>query len=71
MGKELRHTHVEDLIFDHLIRLHGQGGVSLRFPVNCEPHGVGGNGENLRGAKRIVKSSIRAVCRHVAPDLWL
>jgi hypothetical protein len=65
-----RTTHVEDLWFDTLVATPGQG-IVLRFPVNCEPAGIGGNGEDLRAPSKRIKAAVRGVARVLLPRLWL
>lgn len=72
MQQRPRFTHVENLIYDELRPEHGfTPAVSLRFPVNCEAAGVGGNGDTLAGIGRRTRSSVRGLARRVAPRLWL
>ncbi len=67
-----RRSHVENLIYDELRQAHRPGGeVCLRLPINCEPLGVGGNGEALASFGRRMKSSIRGLARRIAPRIWL
>ncbi len=66
-----RHTHIEDVIFDKLLPLHGHEGIFLRFPVNCEPRGIGGNGDQLGGPSKVIKAWIKSVARIIFPGLWL
>lgn len=67
-----RRSHVENLIYDELRPEHRLGGVvCLRLPVNCEPVGVGGNGETLASFGWRMKSSVRGMARRIAPRIWL
>lgn len=67
-----RFSHVENLIYDELRPEHGLSPkVCLRFPINCEAAGVGGNGDALAGVGRRARSSVRGLARRIAPRLWL
>ena len=67
-----RCSHVENLIYNELRPEHSfGGGVCLRLPINCEPIGIGGNGEELASVSRRMKSSVRGLARHIAPRIWL
>lgn len=71
MRLEPRKTHIEDIIFDRLIDYHGKNGISLRFPVEVSPRGVGGNGQNLGSPRKVMESYVRASCRRFFPWFWL
>lgn len=71
MHAAFRTTHVEDLIYDRLISMHGNDHVYLRFKTNCEPVGIGGNGDNLNDLSKNVKSLIREICRKSFPGIWI
>ena len=67
-----RFSHVENLIYDELRPEHRFGGdVCLRLPINCEPVGIGGNGEVLDSFRRRMKSLARGLARRIAPWIWL
>lgn len=65
-----RQQFVEAMIYDTLYPLRNQPGVLLRWPRNCEPVGIGANGENYRGIRRRGVSLLRAVSRRIVPSLW-
>lgn len=72
MHQSPRFSHIENLIYDELRAEHSpRGAVCLRLPINCEPVGVGGNGEALGGLGRRIQSTIRGVARQVVPTIWL
>ncbi len=71
MDDRPRHTHIEDIIYDKLLNLHSSRGIFIRFPTNCEPNGIGGNGEPLFSTGKRIKALIRGVCRVIAPTLWI
>jgi len=66
-----RLSHIDDLIFDVFRGEHGREGIYMRFPVNCEPEGIGGNGDNFGSPKKRVKGALRGLLRAVAPSIWL
>lgn len=61
---------IEHVLWDRLIGMRGAPDVLLRFPCNCEPSGIGGNGDNLDAPNKKVKAAIRAVARIVLPWWW-
>jgi hypothetical protein len=71
MCNKPRFTHIEDIIFDKFIVTHGSDGVLCRFPVNCDPEGFGGNGDNLKSGSKRMKSIVRALFRRVFPNVWI
>lgn len=62
---------VETMLFDELIQHRGEPGVILRWPCNCEPEGVGANGDNYRSLTRRIQAAVRAVARICIPQLWI
>ncbi len=62
---------VEDILYQRLSPLEGHPGVMLRWPVNCDPAGVGGNGVALRSPRRRAMSVARALMRVVLPGWWM
>ncbi len=62
---------LEHLFFERLTPLKGQDGVLLRFPINCEPVGIGAHwGMRYDNPKRVAIAKVRAFLRVVAPDFW-
>ncbi|NJL09516.1 MAG: hypothetical protein HC908_02815 [Calothrix sp. SM1_7_51] len=47
-----RKAFIEDILYDKLIPMRSESGVILRFPCNCEPEGVGGNGDSYTSPKK-------------------
>ncbi len=66
-----RSQFIEPVLFDNLSPLRNDSRVILRWPVNCEPSGVGSNGDNYAKASKRIKSSIRAVARVALPNVWI
>ncbi|HEY9154055.1 MAG TPA: hypothetical protein VIM69_02920, partial [Opitutaceae bacterium] len=62
---------VETMIFDELIQHRRERGVILRWPRNCEPRGIGANGDDYGSARRRFQARLRGVARGILPWLWL
>lgn len=71
MNNEPRHTHIEDIIFDRFHGRRADSKILLRFPVECAPSGIGGNGDNLNTHSKRIKSLIRSFFRKWAPSIWI
>jgi len=65
-----RKQFIEDLLFDHLSPLRGQSGVVLRWPVNCDPAGIGANNDVYGSPRKRLLAAARAVGRRAFPDWW-
>ena len=65
-----REQFIEDIMFDRLMPLRAQPGVVLRWPVNCEPSGVGANDDSYDAPRKKVFGALRAIGRCVAPNWW-
>jgi hypothetical protein len=61
---------VEDVLYDTLMPLAGQPGVILRWPVNCDPAGIGANGDVYGAGRKIILSVMRATTRRLLPNWW-
>lgn len=60
---------IEELIYDELIKMEHSDGVYLRFPVNCDPSGVGATlGDVYDSKTRRAISLLRAASRKTG--LW-
>lgn len=66
-----RFTHIEDVLFDQFRSAHGNGQVMCRFPVSCDPAGIGGNGEDLTNLRVRGRRALRSLSRMILPGLWL
>lgn len=65
-------SHIEEFLPGILAPGEEDGsGVVFRWPVECRPSGVGGNGENFDSARRRMKSFAFAVCRRFMPWYWI
>lgn len=62
---------VETMLYDRLAPLQHEAGVILRWPCNCEPVGVGANGDDYRGFRRRLRAGLRSVNRRIFPSVWL
>ncbi len=70
-GRE-RITHMENVYYERLMSLRSSHKVFLRFPCNVQPLGFSANwGSSYSSPKEVVKSSIRAIARRVAPNWWI
>ncbi len=61
---------VEDVLYDTLMPLAGQPGVILRWPVNCDPVGIGANGDVYGTGRKIILSMMRSLTRRFLPNWW-
>jgi hypothetical protein len=66
-----RRQFVEHLLFDALYPRCHEPGMILRWPCNCEPVGIGANGDNYTSPGRMIRRALRAVARRVAPRIWI
>jgi hypothetical protein len=71
MEDKPRKTHIEGIIYDKFVHMHGSGGISMRFPVQCTPYGIGGNGQNLASPRKRIEGCVRAAQRTLCPWLWI
>lgn len=70
-AEQPRKSFIEDVLYDTLIPMRDHPGVILRWPCNCEPQGVGGNGTNLSAPRRRALAAARAIGRVVCPTWWV
>ena len=61
---------IEDALYDVLMPLRDQPGVLLRWPVNCDPAGVGANGDDYDAPRRRFLRLLRATGRRWLPHWW-
>jgi hypothetical protein len=66
-----RRQFVEPVLYDALHPNRADPRVIMRWPCNCEPVGIGSNGDNYRSRRKILQSALRAVSRRVLPGLWI
>lgn len=45
--------------------------VTFRWPIECQPSGVGGNGDNFDSRKRRLKAFVSSSLRRFMPWVWL
>lgn len=65
-----RKSFIEDILYDQLMPMRNDPGVILRWPCNCEPDGIGGNGHSYSSPKKRLLSTCRAVGRVMFPYWW-
>ena len=65
-----REQFIEDVMFDQLMPLRGEPGVVLRWPVNCEPSGIGANDDNYDTPRKKLQRGLRALGRRFTPHWW-
>lgn len=65
-------NHIEHFI-PHLLMPSGKisQSVIFRWPIECPPSGIGGNGENFDSPKRQVKAFVSSCSRRLIPWFWL
>lgn len=61
---------IEDVLYDILMPLRRQPGVLLRWPVNCDPQGIGANGDNYDAPRRRLLRLLRGAGRRLTPGWW-
>ncbi len=66
-----RKQFVENVLFDQLHARRREPGILLRWPCNCDPVGVGANGDQYFTPGKRLKNLVRGVLRRVFPPLWL
>lgn len=66
-----RKQFIEHMFFDALHPRREEPGILLRWPCNCEPIGIGANGEDYSSMGKQLRSALRAAARHLVPNLWL
>lgn len=66
-----RKQFVETMLFDLLYQRRNEKGVCLRWPCNCDPEGIGSNGDDYRALGHRFNYAIRGVSRVFLPKLWI
>lgn len=61
---------VEDVLYNRVMPLKGRPGYVLRWPVNCDPAGVGANGDRYRTPKKRAVALVRGLGRVFVPRWW-
>ncbi|GAB1544827.1 hypothetical protein NUACC21_75030 [Scytonema sp. NUACC21] len=65
-----RKSFIEDILYDKLMPIYEEPGIILRWPCNCEPQGIGGNGQSYTSLKKRSIAVCRAVGRIMLPNWW-
>ena len=63
--------YIEFMLFDALYPRRTEPGIILRWPCNCEAHGIGANGDDYMTPRKRIQHAVRAVCRVLRPSLWI
>ena len=66
-----RQQFVEAVLFDLLYPRRHETGIHLRWPCNCDPEGIGANGDNYYDPKRRFLYALRGMARVLLPRLWI
>jgi hypothetical protein len=66
-----RRQFIEPAIFDALYPHRSDPRVIMRWPCNCEPVGIGANGDSYSGLRKNAQYALRAAARLVLPKLWI
>jgi hypothetical protein len=66
-----RKQFVETVLYDRLAARRSDPGVILRWPCNCEPRGIGSNGDSYSSLRMRTQAALRAACRAALPRLWI
>ncbi len=61
---------IEDVLYDRVMKLKGRKGYILRWPVNCDPMGLGANGDRYRTPKKRLFALARGLGRIIIPGWW-
>lgn len=64
-------SHIEEYLAHKFEQARFTPPLLRRFPVECPPSGVGGNGNNYDSLREKCKSTARAMARRWLPNLWL
>lgn len=64
-------TYIEEFLAQKLAARAGDGVVVRRFPVECAPRGIGGNGTRFDTFPALCKNVSRGIARRLMPTLWL
>jgi hypothetical protein len=68
---ERGYTHAENFFFEHLKPFEDLPGISLRFPFNVDPIGVGAHsGRSYSAPAMRIGKTLRAVNRKLIPNVW-
>jgi len=62
---------IETVLYDKLRELPPSTRIIMRWGVNCEPVGVGANGDRYGTTKKKIQGCIRSICRFIFPKLWI
>lgn len=62
---------IEAVLYDRLLELKAEHRIIWRWPVGCEPLGIGANGDHYGSAKKRLQRRVRSVGRCVLPWLWM
>lgn len=62
---------IEPMLYDALIRFRNDPSVVLRWPINCEPEGIGGDGSRYDSPRQHLARAGRATLRRLAPNWWI
>ncbi|MBR8835813.1 MAG: hypothetical protein DSM106950_17790 [Stigonema ocellatum SAG 48.90 = DSM 106950] len=65
-----RKSFVEDILYDKLMPMRDDPEVILRWPCNCEPQGIGGNGDSYTSFRKKFLAVSRSVGRVMFPYWW-
>ena len=66
-----RRQFIEPVLFDSLNRMRSDPRIIMRWPCNCEPIGVGSNGDVYRGLRKNFQYAMRGLSRRLWPQLWI
>lgn len=63
--------YIEFMLFDALYPRRTEPGIILRWPCDCEAHGIGANGDDYSSPRKRVQRAVRALGRLLCPSLWI
>lgn len=66
-----RKQYIEHVLFDALYPRRSDRRIILRWPCNCEPIGIGANGDDYNSLRKRIQHAVRSIARKVAPNFWV
>jgi hypothetical protein len=66
-----RRQFIEPALFDALSPRRSDPRIIMRWPCNCEPVGIGANGDSYSGIRKSAQYALRAAARRLLPGLWI
>jgi hypothetical protein len=65
-----KNSFIENALFKKIYPLQNGKDIILRFPCNCDPLGIGGNGTNYSSNRQKIIRNFRRIGRYLFPTWW-